>query len=124
MNHPLMTKSQQSDASSWWSLPSHQALTLRIGAGARELKVRRGRLWLTATVRAGQPSADIWLSAGEWVRLPAGCRVVIEAWPEAHFELLVPPMAAHPGVALRRGLRWLARRAPRAVLDAGRVLRV
>lgn len=94
MNSQLMIKSHQSDASSWWSLPTRQALTLRIGAGGRELKVRQGRLWITATAPAGQPSADVWLSVDETVRLPAGCQVVMEAWPDARFELLVPPMAA------------------------------
>ena len=124
MNSPLMLKSQQFDATSMWCLPRHQALTLRLGAGGRELKVRQGRLWITATGRAGQTPPDLWLSAGEWVRLPAGCRVVIEAWPEAHFELLVPPVAVRPGLALRRGLRWLARRAPRAAPGAQAALRV
>ena len=113
METQLMRNMQQSDASSVWSVPAGQAITLRIGRGGREFKVREGRAWLTLTARRNSDSAlpsDIWVSAGERVYLPAGCRVVIEGWPEARFELLVPPLAASR--VLRRGLRWLARQVP------------
>ncbi len=119
METQLMRNMQQSDASSVWSLPAGEAITLRIGRGGREFKVREGRAWLTLTARRGNSllPSDIWVSAGERVFLPAGCQVVIEGWPEARFELLEPPLTASR--VLRRGLRWLARQVPRSVPIGG-----
>jgi hypothetical protein len=48
---------------------------------------------------------DVWLLAGESLELPAGLTVVIEAWPSARFQLLVPPKAC----AARRGSSLAAR---------------
>lgn len=73
-----------------------------------ELQVVEGRLWVTSSNEAGDtphwwsglqlteggdtPDAhdvlDHWLGAGETLVLPAGTRVVLEAWPTARFLLL------------------------------------
>lgn len=110
MESQLMTKMHQCDASTAWHLPQHKAITLRIGSGGRLIQVRHGRLWLTFTGRLGHPPADQWLSADERLHLPAGSTVVVEGWPQAHFELLVPPSRiSRRGVqrALCRVAGWL-----------------
>lgn len=63
-----------------------QALTLAAARGPRRLVVTSGRLWLT--VSGG--TDDHWLCAGEGLTLAAGQEVVVEAWPEAAFQLLQP----------------------------------
>ncbi|KQV50306.1 hypothetical protein ASC95_13040 [Pelomonas sp. Root1217] len=63
-----------------------QALTLAAVAAPRRLVVTSGRLWLT--VSGG--TDDHWLCAGEGLTLAAGQEVVVEAWPEAAFQLLQP----------------------------------
>lgn len=63
-----------------------QALTLRAAGAPRRLVVTSGRLWLT--VSGG--TDDHWLRAGEGLTLAARQEVVIEAWPEASFQLLQP----------------------------------
>lgn len=68
-------------------------MTLRIGPGPRVLQVREGRLWLTSPGSADELSMDVWMLSGESVELPDGLAVVLEAWPSARFELLVPPKA-------------------------------
>lgn len=80
-----MSQSQQS----LWTLAAGEALSLNIGPGERELSVAGGRLWLT---RAGSLE-DLWLEPGQSVRLAGGSRVVVEGWPQAQFQLLVPPSA-------------------------------
>lgn len=63
-----------------------QALTLAAARSSRRLVVTSGRLWLT--VSGG--TDDHWLGAGEGLTLAAGQEVVVEAWPEAAFQLLQP----------------------------------
>lgn len=63
-----------------------QALTLAAARMPRRLVVTTGRLWLTV---AGSPH-DHWLAAGQGLTLAAGQAVVVEAWPEAAFQLLQP----------------------------------
>lgn len=63
-----------------------QALTLSAARSPRRLVVTHGRLWLTT---AGD-EADHWLGAGEGMTLPAGREAVVEAWPDAAFQLLQP----------------------------------
>jgi hypothetical protein len=63
-----------------------QALTLAATCGPRRLVVTGGRLWLTVTGGAD----DHWLRAGEGLTLAAGQQVVVEAWPQATFQLLQP----------------------------------
>lgn len=75
-------------------LASGQALTLAAVRGPRRLVVTQGRLWVTV---AGQPD-DHWLCSGEGLTLAGGQAAVVEAWPEAAFQLLQP-------AAPRRGPR-------------------
>jgi hypothetical protein len=82
-------------------LGAGQALSLPVARGPRRLVVTRGRLWLTVTGGAD----DHWLHAGEGVTLGAGQQAVVEAWPQAEFQILQPVPrhgAARPAV----GLRW------------------
>ncbi len=70
-----------------WRVEKGEALRLEIGPGTRALQVVQGRVWLTQSGCSG----DLWLEAGQSVELDAGQEVLIEAWPEAQFQLLVPP---------------------------------
>ena len=85
-----------SDAQSVWRLDGGRALTLTGGAETRRLAVGRGRVWLTLSGTADAPAEDKWLQAGEALALAPGQTAVLEAWPEAEFELLVPPGSARP----------------------------
>ncbi|MFG6416059.1 DUF2917 domain-containing protein [Roseateles sp. DC23W] len=88
-----------SDAQSTWHLGGGRALTLAAGAEARRLAVACGRVWLTLSGTTDEPAQDHWLEAGQAIALPAGRTAVLEGWPAADFELLVPPAsgAAGPG---------------------------
>lgn len=80
-----------------------QALTLAAARLPRRLVVTHGRLWLTVTGRTG----DHWLHAGEGLTLAPGDAAVVEAWPQAAFQLLQPlpqPAPARTGWALGRAL--------------------
>jgi Protein of unknown function (DUF2917) len=83
-----------SDAQSIWHLDGGRAMTLAGGAEARRLAVARGRIWLTLSGTADAPAEDKWLQAGEAVALAPGQTAVLEGWPAADFELLVPPGSA------------------------------
>lgn len=83
-----------SNAQSVWHLDGGRALTLAGGAEARHLAVARGRVWLTLSGTADQPAEDQWLQAGEALALAPGQTAVLEGWPAADFELLVPPASA------------------------------
>ena len=76
-----------------------QALTLGAARTPRRLVVTCGRLWLTVSGGAD----DHWLAAGEGFTLAAGRAAVVEAWPEAAFQLLQP---AAPQRAARPALGW------------------
>lgn len=104
MNTPLMISGQQSD-SSVWRLGKGQSLRLDIGPGKRHLRVREGRLWLTGEGASDAPPEDVWLAPGEDVVLPSGARIVAEGWPQASFELIVPPQAC-AATAPRGGAWW------------------
>lgn len=90
MNHELVRKIQRSN-DSVWVLPERASMTLRVGPGARVMHALAGRLWLTSSGSAREASLDVWLEAGESLELPNGLEVVLEAWPRARFQLLVPP---------------------------------
>lgn len=90
-----------SQSQALWSLPQGEALSLSIGPGQRELSVAAGRLWLTLPGNADAQAQDIWLEAGQSIQLASRSQVVIEAWPAAQFQLLVPP-AACPQLARQR----------------------
>jgi ferric-dicitrate binding protein FerR (iron transport regulator) len=83
-----------SDAQSVWHLAGGRALTLAGAAEARRLAVQQGRVWLTLSGTADRPAEDCWLEAGEAVALAPGQTAVLEGWPAAAFELLVPPGSA------------------------------
>lgn len=91
-----MSKLQSAFTQSNWSLVPGEALSLEIGPGARELSVVEGRVWLT---QAGSLQ-DIWLEPGQSVSLASGSQIVLEAWPSAQFQLLVPPSVC-PSLARR-----------------------
>ena len=83
----------QQSSQALWQLSQGEALSITIGPGSRELSVAEGRLWLTLQGRADAPAEDVWLEPGQSVQLASGSRVVVEAWPQAQFQLLVPPSA-------------------------------
>jgi ferric-dicitrate binding protein FerR (iron transport regulator) len=83
-----------SDAQSTWHLDGGRALTLAAGAEARRVSVARGRVWLTLSGTPERPAEDTWLEAGQTVALAPGQTAVLEGWPAADFEVLVPPAAA------------------------------
>lgn len=89
-----------SDAQSVWHLGGGRALTLAGGREPRRLAVARGRVWLTLSGTADEPAQDTWLEAGQTLALAPGQTAVLEGWPAADFELLVPPVSA----PARRGL--------------------
>ena len=103
-----------SDAQSVWHLDGGRAMTLAGGTEARRLAVARGRVWLTVSGTADRTSRRTsWLEAGQAVALAPGQTAVLEGWPVAEFELLVPPAAAavRPSLLGRRlfGGRLLGR---------------
>jgi hypothetical protein len=94
MNTQLMTREQQSTASSaLWSVGAGEALRLSIGPGEREVHVAEGRLWLTREGSLESPPEDIWLEAGDSIALESGSQWVAEGWGATRFQLLVPPRA-------------------------------
>ncbi len=92
-----------SDAQSVWHLADGRALTLAGAAEARRLAVQRGRVWLTLSGTADRPAEDCWLAAGDAMALAPGQTAVLEGWPAAEFELLVPPGSAASGRGLFGG---------------------
>lgn len=106
MNSPLMISAQESDRSVW-RLGKGQSMQIDIGPGMRHLRVREGRLWLTGEGAADAPAEDLWLAPGEDVVLPSGAHIVAEGWPQASFELIVPPQACT--ATARRGGAWWSR---------------
>lgn len=106
MDSALMISRQQSDGG-LWHLGRGQSMRLDIGPGMRRLRLRDGRLWLTSKGAADAPPDDVWLRPGEDVVLPAGARIVAEGWPQASFELLVPPQAC--AASATRAASWWSR---------------
>lgn len=90
----LMSKTDSSSISTAdWELQPGEALRLTVGPGPRELQVLEGRVWLTRDGLPGRPALDVWLEAGETLALESGMKLVMEGWPQARFQLLVPPRA-------------------------------
>lgn len=100
-----------------WSLSHGEALSLTIGPGQRELSVAEGRLWLTREGNADTAAEDIWLLPGQSVQLASGSRIVVEAWPVAQFQLLVPPSAC-PELARHRAQRAQSAKTERNLASA------
>jgi len=84
-----------------WALSQGEAMSLPIGPGRRELHVLDGRVWVTQRGDLNLPAQDFWLSAGETLEVADGAELVVEAWPTARFQLLVPPQAC-PAKPVRR----------------------
>lgn len=77
-----------------WRLVRGQTLRLQAARNTRWLRLREGRLWVTAEGRlGGQIPEDWWLAAGQSLRLPAGTEVLSEGWSVASFEVLEEPAA-------------------------------
>ena len=107
MNAEFMQKVQRS-GDAVWTLPKGTSTTLQVGPGPRVIQVCQGRLWLTSSGTEDEASIDVWLTPGDSLELPAGLAVVMEAWPSASFQLLVPPCrdaAQHRSFAGRAAAR-------------------
>ena len=77
-----------------WRLVRGQTLRLQAARNTRWLRLREGRLWVTAEGRlGGQIPEDWWRAAGQSLRLPAGTEVLAEGWSVASFEVLEEPAA-------------------------------
>ena len=82
------------DSAALWRLSPGQTVALPAARSARWLRLREGRLWVTAQGRStAPPPDDWWLAAGESLRLPPGTPLLAEGWPAASFELLEEPQA-------------------------------
>jgi Protein of unknown function (DUF2917) len=103
MNHKSMTFSHHAEA--WeWVLPAGDVQRVAAAPRARWLSVGTGRVWLTRT-GAGPAGEDLWLGAGERVRLPAGSDWVLEAWPAARLSVLEERPTAAARSSQRQGRR-------------------
>lgn len=90
----MNTTTLHRDPSPLWQLGRGQTLQLQATPIARWLRLREGKLWVTADGRSDGPTPeDWWLSAGECLRLPAGTSALAEGWAPASFELLEEPQA-------------------------------
>lgn len=94
--HASMKKSQGNENAQWTLAPG-EVRSLRIGPGPRLLQVAQGSVWLTSQGSPQAPPEDVWLGAGDSVALDDAAKVVIEGWPQARFQLLVPPCTRAPG---------------------------
>lgn len=103
MKPSFMPFANQRDIPFVLPLASGQAMTLEAEARPRALWVHEGRVWLTAR-SAAEPTADVWLQAGQTLALPAGSEWVIEAWPAARVSLL----QAAPTALRRASSPWRA----------------
>src|SRR5689334_15038033 len=90
--HSLMISHQQSMSDAWVLAPG-QVRSFVTGPGERLLHVNEGRVWLTVPGDVEEPAEDVWLEAGDSVRLRQGSQLVVEGWTSASFQLLVPPSA-------------------------------
>lgn len=81
---------------SLWALPAGEALSLAPAAVPRQVVACRGRVWLTLDGSPEAAAQDHWLRPGEAFTVPAGQRAVLEGWPEASVQVLLPPPAVLP----------------------------
>lgn len=103
MPRQLMTCKQQNDAI--WCLGQGETMRLRVGPGARQLRVVAGWLWLTTEGTATRAAEDVWLLPGEPMELPEGSDWVVEARSTGRFQLLVPPQP-RPWAAWQARVAW------------------
>ncbi len=83
-----------------WRLLANEVRKLPPLPVTRWLAVQQGRLWLTRD-GADEPK-DIWLEAGDELRLEPGSSWWVEAWPQAQARLLEEPPRAQAPFSLRR----------------------
>jgi hypothetical protein len=106
-----MSKAQQSklvaSGAADWTLQPGQAMTLTIGPGPRWVHVTQGRAWITQA----SSGADHWLEQGDRLWVGDGAALVMEAWPSARFELLVPPQTCAARLTLAQFWHRLAQSA-------------
>jgi hypothetical protein len=81
------------EAPALWALPPGQALSLQPASVARQVVACRGRVWLTLDGGPAAAAQDHWLRPGEAFTVPAGQRAVLEGWPAASVQVLLPPPA-------------------------------
>jgi hypothetical protein len=98
---------RQQSADALWRVAPGEARSLRIGPGPRTLQVHGGALWLTTNGTTDLPGEDYWLEPGDALLLPSGAEIVVEGWPEASFQLLVPPQACSAAHSISA---WLSER--------------
>jgi hypothetical protein len=118
MTTPSLMMNPQQSASDAWSLAPGEVRSLTTGPGERWLRVSEGRVWLTLPGSVDEPADDVWLETGETVALPEGSRLVLEGWPSARFQLLVPPQACQGSSLLRRVSERFAVRHSQPALSA------
>lgn len=80
-----MQVANQFQAAPTWQLRAGQVVRHRPQA-SETLRLRCGRLWLTADGRPEAPAEDVVLEAGQTLHLQAGQSVVVEALRESAFE--------------------------------------
>jgi Protein of unknown function (DUF2917) len=110
MNKPQQSKlaaSVQASGTADWALEPGQAITLTIGPGPRWVHVTQGRAWITQA----SSGTDHWLEQGDSLLVGDGAALVMEAWPSARFELLVPPQACTARLTLAQFWHRLAQSA-------------
>ena len=105
MKTPQLMRDQQQFAGALWSVGKGQVRTLHIGPGMRLLRVTEGPLWLTVSGTPDDPPQDLWLEAGDAIMLESGSEIVVEGWPTASFQLIVPPQACAARSRSAAGLR-------------------
>lgn len=104
-------------ASEILSLPAGEAR--RVGAGAGELTVLRGRIWLTERCGPGD-DGDRVLSSGDSLRLADAAAVVVESWRRGEGAVLRwQPRVQRAGLA-GRAAGFFAALARRAASSASR----
>jgi len=90
---PQPMRDEQQLAGALWSVGAGEVRTLHIGPGMRLLRVAEGPLWITVSGTPDDPPQDLWLESGDAVLLDSGSEIVVEGWPAASFQLIVPPQA-------------------------------
>ena len=90
------------------TLAANRFATLR---GAAQIRVTHGSLWLTVD---GEPD-DVFLERGQGVALPAGARVLVQAFQASASAVVLRPAGWRERV---RALRALWRARPRAAAEA------
>jgi hypothetical protein len=114
MNTSVMNLSQQQSASARRFSLLSQSITLRTGRRHSVLAVQKGCVWVTLPGTGSEDPQDLWLSAGQTLRLAPHQTLWVDGWPEA--DLLLQPwrQPAEDGLlsrlwALARPGRWARR---------------